>query len=300
MKKIFLILLVINFFSCRQEIEFELPFRTDIVLVNGIYSPYEPMRVRVNYSRAAEDTSLKPIEGLDIRLYENDILLESLSYEGNGIYSSSSPMISGNIFKIEFEHEGNIIWAVDTMPLQVKIDSVRFFPPVLNKEYFVWNTINYPIRFYVNDIPYVEPIVHLNMKGEIFNFTPPDWWYIEDTIEGGFNGLKINFIDLINYSFPEEENSYDFLTTSNIINFGETLYDFTATAYLQVQSSNFKRILGYDYNYPQNSNNQLMTYLHEPFYGFKSNIEGDHAYGFFFSYVTDSIAINYYRDLITK
>lgn len=300
MKKTFILILVVICISCNQEIAFELPFRTDIVLVNGIYTPYEPMKVQVNYSRAAEDTTLKPIVGLDIRLYENDILLEYLNYEGDGIYSSSSPMISGNIFKIEFEHEGNLIWAVDTMPLQVEIDSVAYYSPHEVIDFYMGSLIFYPISFYVNDIPYDEPAVSLHMKGEIFNFIPPDWWFTEDTMQVNFYGNNSYNMETFNYFFPKEENLYCFLTRCFWSDFRETLFDFTAMAYLQVHSSNLKRILGYDYNYPQNTNNQLINDLHEPFYGFDSNIEGDNAYGFFFSYVVDSIAINYKRDLFLK
>lgn len=286
---IFVLLFTLN--SCSQLVDFELPFDTSLVILNGIISPKEKIKVSIRYSKSASDTIYSPITNLNIRLFENSVFVETLKYTGNSFYEADYIPGEKNVYRIEFEYNDQLIWAEDTIPANVNITSVYVYEPVVGISY-ASSTYIIPVTLYTEH--------GQNVYFKLFNATTMvydinfDYEY-SDTIESQISDIDYlrSGYELTDFMFPENTGGINCLLQGDNISIGDQ-FSFSAKGYLTVYSKNYKEFR--DYIYSEHNQYFWMDIgtISEPLYGFSSNVHGG-GYGTFFAINGDSIDFKYVR-----
>jgi hypothetical protein len=85
-------LLVIISSGCRREIDYELAYPGDRLVINGVISPQRIVTVNISRSNAPSGEAPPDLSVTDatVRLYENSLLIETLMHRQKGQYESPS------------------------------------------------------------------------------------------------------------------------------------------------------------------------------------------------------------------
>lgn len=300
--KLSILILIALISSCKNEIEFELPFNTESVIVNSTFSPKKNIELSVEYSRGPEENVFTPIANLEISLFEDGILIEKITQTNDLKYQSSIIPEAGKTYRIEFEHNGNLIWAEDRVPNNVNLDSVIVYDPILGTSYYAERYL-IPLTVFTNDVSSMNENYWFKLNGVFFNagehifLDENDNIIVSDT--GKFTGNDItNMIDnlgLLDYNFPEYENSFNALIDGISINYGDT-FQYNSKGYLTNYSNNYSEFQEFLSQQYQDQIWMEIGSIIEPIYGFESNVFGEGAFGTFFAFNGDSIPINYRRN----
>lgn len=109
MRSYFLIILLISslYKSCEKEVGMIIPPHDPKIVVNSIFSEGEKWNVHVTKSKQILDqTEFEILTNASVDLYEDEILLESLTYIGDGIYESTQTPKIGKVYTLRVASDG--------------------------------------------------------------------------------------------------------------------------------------------------------------------------------------------------
>lgn len=114
----FIILMIfISLLSCRKLISDEFSEPEKIPVVNSILKPGHPLQVQVSFPAGINSTIIETADNAEISLYLNDEYTETLSYEGDGMYQSTTRIEAGNSYRCEVVIPGcDVINCSDSVP----------------------------------------------------------------------------------------------------------------------------------------------------------------------------------------
>ena len=126
MRSYFLIILLISslYTSCEKEVGMIIPPHDPKIVVNSIFSEGEKWNVHVTKSKQILDqTEFEILTNASVDLYEDEILLESLTYIGDGIYESTQTPKIGKVYTLRVASDGlDLVRAESEIlsPVQIK------------------------------------------------------------------------------------------------------------------------------------------------------------------------------------
>ena len=113
--------LVIQLSSCIKELDVTIPSIPQKVVINSLFCPDSILKIHVSLSEGVEN-EIQIVENAQIRLYENDIFLQNVSYLSKGWYSSNYHPKAGMKYKIEINVEGfDMVTAESSIPENASI-----------------------------------------------------------------------------------------------------------------------------------------------------------------------------------
>lgn len=124
MKLIAPLLLLLLFSSCTEkEIIIELDKHESKLVVNSFFSPSDSISINLSKSIAARDIdAINYIHNAEIQLYCQNQLVNTMNYQGNGMYSLKSAINYGDKYKIVIDAPGFIsVEASNTIPEQPQV-----------------------------------------------------------------------------------------------------------------------------------------------------------------------------------
>ena len=108
--------LVFQFSSCIKEVNVAIPQFPKKVVINSLFCPDSILKIHVSLSEGIE-SDIQIVENAQIRLYENDIFIQNISYLSKGWYSSNYYPKAGMKYKIDVNIEGyDIVTAESLIP----------------------------------------------------------------------------------------------------------------------------------------------------------------------------------------
>ncbi|RMG19535.1 MAG: DUF4249 domain-containing protein [Bacteroidetes bacterium] len=123
--------------NCSKVIEYELPYPGDQLVVYGLLTPDEAVRIRLTHTVAPLGSHPKDLSvaGAEVKLYENAHPLETLEYAQNGIYRSPSGFRpqTGQLYSLTIRAAGFPELSTDAIeiPSQIPIDSYNLVDSAL-------------------------------------------------------------------------------------------------------------------------------------------------------------------------
>jgi len=99
MKLIFYLVLLIISISCSDTIEIDMPTHTSKVVIDGIYKADETIKIHVGESSGIFNNLKPPIADAIVKLYKNETLLETLTYNTTNEYYESD-----NVAEVDTEY----------------------------------------------------------------------------------------------------------------------------------------------------------------------------------------------------
>jgi hypothetical protein len=195
------------FFACRKtELNQTLPYSGDKLVVFAFFSPSNEVSVYVSktYPPSGQINYIKGIDNAEVLVFENDLLIEKLTYDSNGNYKSKigyKPKI-GNNYKIKVTALGypEVYSNNELIPTTAKINKIEFKENIESK-------LN-------QNIPSKKLILTLKEFKELKNFYSINvigFWQNKKSNLNGFstnqpNGVQntCNFNYLSNYLFNDE------------------------------------------------------------------------------------------------
>ena len=246
--KFFIILSVLFFVSCEKEIPLDDEEKAPRIVVNGIFSANDTIRIHVSESRnVLFDGELPNLLTADAKLLdENDNLLGTFVHEGDGIYVLNSVLpIAGNIYKITVSSSGFASVASSTSAPQplttAQIDTTRTGDEMNYKLTLQDNgsEVNYyavaikKISYYVDgfsgDTIYYEDIYFCSKEIIVQNGSADSEGERCNSImlfsDATFNGQTVSF-SASNYIHQFEDTNYVVATISSV---SEDYYKYNVT-----------------------------------------------------------------------
>ncbi|MBN1953149.1 MAG: DUF4249 domain-containing protein [Bacteroidales bacterium] len=111
---IFTLLIIL---SCREYVENDFPEYPEMLVVNSILIADSPIKVHVSKSHNMDTSKLQYIDDASIEIFENGELVDQLSYDSNGVYSSDWIVKAGDVYKCLVQVPGySTIQCIDTVP----------------------------------------------------------------------------------------------------------------------------------------------------------------------------------------
>ncbi len=146
--------------SCVKEIDISMPDSQKSMVLNGFIQPDSAITVNISRSMGAlEDGDVPFLENVEVSLYENNILIETLQYSQNGNYTSDKTIKENATYKIEAESQNlkNIITdcRIPDKPVIISVDTTKETKIEVYENYY--NDVSY------NDTNYVT-IVNFDIK----------------------------------------------------------------------------------------------------------------------------------------
>ncbi|TXK33863.1 DUF4249 domain-containing protein [Pontibacter qinzhouensis] len=163
--KVFLLILILGTLlgstSCTKDLDYELPYLGDKLVVNGLLSPDSVVSLRVSTTMpvTGDFRTKLGVTAATVAFFENGMLVESLLHTGNGTYRSPSGFkpVPGKAYAVQVSAEG--FAAVETLPETVP------FPPELGQLVF-----QEQVKSIFNDVPTRKLSVELKSKGDVAAF----------------------------------------------------------------------------------------------------------------------------------
>ncbi|WP_372651817.1 DUF4249 domain-containing protein [Draconibacterium sp.] len=131
MNKIYFIILLIGLFSaCIEVVDLDVEETPHELVVNCFFTENQPFVVNVSRLAAYPDLTDRNLEDATVSIYENDILLGTLTHTENGNYTRKSILpVQGNMYSIKVEVPGfPTATASDTIPEKVFIQECNYKP----------------------------------------------------------------------------------------------------------------------------------------------------------------------------
>ncbi|MBN1950779.1 MAG: DUF4249 domain-containing protein [Bacteroidales bacterium] len=138
-------------FSCEKEVTFREVEVPDRLVVNSLISPDSLISVHLSHTMSSKVAALLSIDGATIDLFENNIYLETLVVNQNGIYTSQTTRPSfGREYKLEINAQGyETTISSDITPYQkIEIKNLQIIKDAFINE--DGNTLN-EVRYTISD-----------------------------------------------------------------------------------------------------------------------------------------------------
>lgn len=124
---VFLCLLSIHFFSCREKVDWDFPDFEPVPTINSILVAGEPIKVHVSLAGKFDSIPLSVVENAIIDLFADGEFIESLAYKEDGIFESSFNAESNILYKCEATIPG--------FPVATSICKIPLSQNILNIEH---------------------------------------------------------------------------------------------------------------------------------------------------------------------
>ncbi len=155
MRTIFIFILLI-FISCEKEIELKLDKGQDKLVVNSLFYPDTNFRVYVTTTKLINENKNTFVNDAVVKLYKNDVYLETLNFEGDGWYTSVAKPEYDTRYKIEVLQGEKYVFAESSIP-----DTAIFLG-----EYTIKNTCEG--SYLTSNTTYKLTIIHDNSKERFY------------------------------------------------------------------------------------------------------------------------------------
>ncbi len=121
-KLVVLLVFIIALESCVKEVSFEQGSVPQVLVVNSLFNPTEPLRVNVAKIAPIDDTLHNGIPDANVGLYEDGVFLANLISCGNGWYNSSNFPKANKSYSVVVSHpDYPATFAESAIPQKVKI-----------------------------------------------------------------------------------------------------------------------------------------------------------------------------------
>jgi hypothetical protein len=257
MKKTLTYLSILGLFlfviACEKTIEINLEDAKIRIVLNAELNPDSTISVNITRSRhILDNAAIVPITDATVTLYEDDVLIGTLSYKSSGNYDINYKPIVGKTYKIEVAH-GNYddVYAFTIIPEAIPITdidttksydeygsqiynfSIKFTDPSVERNYYMIGMRNrysyeaWDENLIVYDTLYVGPdttIVHIEYGGYYWTKTTENLWFqtddmiIDEVIY--FNNVGVFSDELINgkeYSVKLRVDGYGMYSDTNMV-----------------------------------------------------------------------------------
>ena len=142
--------LVFQFSSCIKEVNVAIPSIPQKVVINSLFCPDSILKIHVSLTAGVEH-EIQIVENAQIRLYENDIFLQNVSYFSKGWYNSNYHPKAGMKYKIEVNIEGfDLVTAESSIPENPFISS--FSCQLLDGFDLDWGSQNSNVKLIFKDL----------------------------------------------------------------------------------------------------------------------------------------------------
>jgi hypothetical protein len=134
---LFLIASLILFSSCKKVIQLNLNNNTDMLVIEGVVTNViGTYYVRLNKSVNFNNTnSFPPVTNAQVVITDNNNQRDTLTHTSNGLYKTNSLKgVEGRTYYLTVVAEGKSYSAQSTMPVSVKLDSLRISISQSNSE----------------------------------------------------------------------------------------------------------------------------------------------------------------------
>ncbi len=119
-----LILIVFHLFSCRKIVQDEFDSFTNLITINAVLVEGDSIKVHLTFSDELNDQPLNVIADAQVEVVINHLNIDTLSYSGNGIYSSDYICSSGDNIEIHvITAQGKPIFANTIIPDSTNINA---------------------------------------------------------------------------------------------------------------------------------------------------------------------------------
>ncbi len=175
MNKIILIIILLTFISCEKEVELKLDKGQDKLVVNSLFYPDTNFRVYVTTTKLINENKNTFVNDAIVKLYKNDVYLETLSFEGDGWYTSVVRPEYDTRYKVEVTQGNQFVFAESYVP-----DSTLFLGEYTTKTTcegtYVTSSTTYKLTIIHNNS---EERFYQTMEGVFFQ-TEEDYRNISD------------------------------------------------------------------------------------------------------------------------
>jgi len=121
-----LIFLLFPLSGCRKLVQSEFPDFEKKPVINAILVENKPLTIHVSLSAKIDSNRLEVVDNAEVYLFENDQIIEKLTCEGKGVYTSENIVKAGNTYSCEVLIAGyNKATCKCTIPEPVCITDVK-------------------------------------------------------------------------------------------------------------------------------------------------------------------------------
>lgn len=125
-KPIVILCILLSFMACIKEVELDFDKQESLPVINTLISPDEPIKIRLSTTAPMLEELPPIVEEATIKLYENDILVDTPEFNG-AHFTSTYNCQADNIYKISADIPGyETAVAFDTMPLAPQVELIAF------------------------------------------------------------------------------------------------------------------------------------------------------------------------------
>ncbi|MCF6364702.1 MAG: DUF4249 domain-containing protein [Bacteroidales bacterium] len=312
---LFSIILTISIFSCSEPIDINVDEVDKKIVLNGFINPDSTVKVNLSKSIGIlqKDKEVEFLKNADVKLFENNILIEELQYDTNGYYTGVTFPKIGKTYKITADYPSLTSVDANTLILNpVSVTSVNSSPQFISRVE-TWYDSNTGQQFDTTiftldrmniELTFTDPAEEENYYLITFTALIPQFGYFPPDYNEVYLGEKMVSLDYNmnnsswqNYLHMNNFNGYIlsdelFNGNSHTLNADIYLYGDSSpeTVYINFHRINkefYQFVISYS-KYEETEYNPLA----EPV-NIKTNI--NNGFGFFSSYSTakDSVIIEY-------
>ncbi len=233
-----LIIFVILPGSCRKLVTEDFPDFQELPVINSISIADSTLKVHVSLTDKISSEELGVVEDAEVVISEDNIIKDTLSYIGEGIYSSVSMLQAGHNYSCKVSLDGHgPVYGNTTIPVAPEIINIEHINIAgLDEEGIGYPAIKITIKNNPEEIQYFQAIIWLNKYGtssqaEIHTITDPVLLneglplaiFSNETIESETYTMLINYTTN-SYSSTEQGNFTN--TYPLVIEFRRISYDY--------------------------------------------------------------------------
>ena len=196
------LLLLTALIGCEKEIQLPLDTNQSVLVIDGsITDEAGPYYIRLNKSVGVSEVSDFPaVTNATVVIKDNAGQIDTLKHEKLGLYKTNKLKgVYGTTYYLEIFVEDKKYTAVSTMPLKVRLDSLRINPFAFNNEirYSVIPVYTDPVSL-GNSYRFVQTINDtLDQTFHVFNDNLNNGKVNQRPLRGGSDSLDVKLYDLI-------------------------------------------------------------------------------------------------------
>ncbi len=232
------LVLCLLMFACTKSIELPFPNPQPLLVVNTLFSSDSTWKIHISSTSNLADTSfiLPAVAHARIQLYENDSLIGSPQYAGNGNYRLDHYPVVGSTYRIKVEAAGfPSVEAVDSLPAHAINPGGTWFTdtaiPLVDEFGTAFTSFLMDVHF--EDVPNEQNFYHvaIAMRDSCVCYFPSEdttvvdpfndrLWILETQIDEPFsdpNSKKANSVLLQDISFQNDEKHISFYMDTTTI-----------------------------------------------------------------------------------
>lgn len=218
------IIIAFLFTACEKTIEFDGEVKTPKLVLNGMLMADSTLTIHLSHSLSVIDNGeIGNITNASVYLYENGVVIDTLSHKGNGYYTSDITIASGKEYEIRASAANyESIDASDIVPSPITVDSIT------NKIVNGQDGEEIHFNIYINDKEAEENYYIIRLYSSTYWMGGNDWYqdwvecydpYVEDIGYGDnyyadvflpdnmFNGEQYN-LEISTYWYEEDTTDY--------------------------------------------------------------------------------------------